>query len=341
VFTAGNSDHHHDLYDLAQEFPGILWLHDVRLPGLYLTYAEERVGEAHAADFLRERLLRQYRRRLPLHIRDDPTGYEPTHLIEHGLGLTKELVDVARAVIVSSSLATRLLQLDQQPDTASKPMHVVPLAVAPPWGDGSRRAPASSAVLVTLGMVAPVKATELLISMLAGLRATGSDARLVFVGPVDDGYRDHLERHVDATGVRGHVEFTNRVTDDEYRAWLERATLAVQLRLSTNGESSAAVTDCLSAGLPVVTNVHAASELPAGTVSLVPWDVDPAALAAHIGGLLADPASLQALSDGGHAFARAWGFDQVADRLLEIVASCARSGHVGVGPSDESVTRSS
>ena len=321
VFTAGNSNDHHDLYDLAQEFPGVLWLHDVRLPGLHLTYAQDRVGEEHADDFLRERLLRQYRRRLPLHIRDQPTEYEPTHLIEHGLGMTKELVDVARSVIVSSSLATRLLQLDQQPDTLAKPMHVVPLAVAPTWGDGSRRAPANAPVLVSLGMVAPVKATELLISMLAALRSSGSDARLVFVGPVDDGYRDHLQRHVDATGVTAHVEFTNRVSDDGYRDWLATATLAVQLRLTTNGESSAAVTDCLSAGLPVVTNVHAASELPDGTVSLVPWDVDPSHLAAHIATLFAEPSRLQALADGGHAFARAWGFEQVADRLLEIVAS--------------------
>ena len=320
VFTAGNSDDHHDLYDLAQEFPGVLWLHDVRLPGLYLTYAEELLGER-ANEFLRERLLRQYRRRLPLHIRDDPTAYEPTHLIEHGLGVTKELVDVARCVIVSSSLATRLLQLDQQPDTLPKPTHVVPLAAAAPWGDGSRRAPADAPVLVSLGMVAPVKAPERLISMLAAVRASGVDGRLVFVGPIGDGYREHLERHVDAVGASGYVEFTNRVTDDEYRAWLETATLAIQLRETTNGESSAAVTDCLSAGLPVVTNVHAATELPDGTVSLVAWDVDPAALAAHVSALLAGPEQLQALAHGGHAFASSWSFDHVADRLLEIVAS--------------------
>ena len=323
VFTAGNSDDHHDLYDLAQEFPGVLWLHDVRLPGLYLTYAAERVGEERAEHFLRERLLRQYRRRIPLHVRDNPTEYKPTDYIELGLGVTKELVDVSRCVIVSSSLAARLLQLDQQPDTFAKPMHVVPLAATPPWGDRSRRAPASKPVLISLGMVAPVKATELLISTLAALRAAGTDARLVFVGPVDDGYREHLERHTDAAGATGHVEFTNRVTDDQYREWLATATLALQLRLTTNGESSAAVTDCLSAGLPVVTNVFAASELPHGTVSLVPWDVDAPALAAHINARLADPSQLETLAAAGHAFAASWSFPQVADRLLQIVASLA------------------
>jgi glycosyltransferase involved in cell wall biosynthesis len=45
VYTVGNSDDHHDLYDLAQEFPGVLWMHDVRLPGLYLSYAKDRLEE--------------------------------------------------------------------------------------------------------------------------------------------------------------------------------------------------------------------------------------------------------------------------------------------------------
>jgi hypothetical protein len=73
----------------------------------------------------------------------------------------------------------------------------------------------------------------------------------------------------------------------------------------------------------VATNVHAAAELPAGTVSLVPWDADAGALADHLACLLADPAGLEALAQGGHAFARSWGFADVADRVLEIVRSLA------------------
>jgi glycosyltransferase involved in cell wall biosynthesis len=314
VYTAGNSDHHHDLYDLAQEFPGVLWLHDVRLPGLYVTYAHDRVSDAWE-DFLRERLLRQYRRRLPLHVRDD-VDRTPGQLNELGLGLAKELADVARAVVVSSHLAARLLQLDLQPDSRVAPTHVLPLAVPPPWDAGVTR---ERATIVSMGMVSPIKATELLVTALGDLRAGGTDARLVLVGPVPEQYRPHLDAHIAAVGVAEHVTITDHVDDATYRDWLARATVAVQLRLSTNGESSAAVTDCLAAGLPVVTNVHAATELPPGTVSLVPGDVDAPALAAHLAALLADPDALAALADGGRRFARSWGFGEVADRLLNIV----------------------
>lgn len=320
VYTAGNSDHHHELYGLAEEFPGLLWLHDVRLPGLYLTYAKATFAEESSwREFLRYRLLRQYRRRLPVHVRDE-VDRTPGHYNELGLGLSKELVDAARGVIVSSALAARILDLDEQPDARVAPSWVLPLAVPPAWGDGAGRAPADRPVLVSLGMVSPIKGTEVLVSALAALRAADVDATLVFVGGIDDGYREHLERHVEAMGATGHVVITGHASEAEYCDWLARATVAVQLRLSTNGESSAAITDALAAGLPVVTNVHAAAELPAGTVSLTPWDVDGPGLAGHLERLLGDPARLSALAEGGHAFARSWGFDEVAARLLEIVA---------------------
>ena len=311
VYTVGNSDDHHDLYDLAQEFPGVLWMHDVRLPGLYLTYAKERLPEGTADEFLRDRLLRQYRRRLPLQL-DWTTEALSTQWIEHGLGLSKELVDVARAVVVSSHTAERLLALDQQPDARPMPrVEVLPLAAPPPLAG---RAPAARS-LVCLGMVAPVKAPELLISALASI----ADATLTFVGPVGDGYRAVLEEHASATGVRDRVAFTGRVSTDEYTRQLRTATVALQLRHETNGESSAAVLDCLAAGLPVITNLPAAAELPSGTVHLVPWDVDSVTLASSITNLLDDEVGLVALGRRGQSYAESWGFDEVADRLLSVI----------------------
>ena len=317
VYTVGNSDDHHDLYDLAQEFPGILWMHDVRIPGLYLTYANDRLPEGVGDEFLRDRLLRQYRRRLPLQL-DWTTEALSTQWIEHGLGLSKELVDVARAVVVSSHTAARLLALDQQPDARSTPhVEVLPLA-APPLLPG--RAPAARS-LVCFGMVAPVKAPELLISALASI----AGATLTFVGPVGEGYRAVLEDHAMATGVRDRVTFTGRVSTAEYAQWLRVATVALQLRHETNGESSAAVLDCLAAGLPVVTNLPAAAELPPGTVHLVPWDVDSVALASSITALIDDPEALEALGARGAAYAASWGCDEVVDRLLNVIRALVPS----------------
>ena len=315
VYTAGNSDDHHDLYDLAQEFPGVLWLHDVRLPGLLTTFAEARVGPK--ADFLRHRLLSQYRRRVPLHLRDDPL--QPLmQYIEHGIGLTKELVDVARAVVVSSELAERLLLLDLQPDAPPRATHVVPHAFpGVPEGTGDRE-PSS---IVSLGMVSPLKGTETLIQAIANLRDAGVDADLTFVGPVDERYCEQMTAMARTLGAHDHVRFTGRADDATYARWLERATLAVQLRLTTNGESSGAIASAMAAGLPVITNAHATGELPDGTIARVPWDVGSSDLADEIASLLRDPARRRSIADAAQAHARSWTFADVADRLMAIVRS--------------------
>ncbi|MCU1374385.1 MAG: glycosyl transferase family 1, partial [Actinomycetia bacterium] len=194
--------------------------------------------------------------------------------------------------------------------------------------DAGRTTPDAPAI-VSLGMVSPVKGTELLVTSLAALRATGVDAHLTLVGPVPDDYRVHLEAHIGAVGMTDHVTLTGHVSDDEYRSWIARATVAVQLRVATNGESSAAVTDALAGGLPVVTNVHAATELPAGTVSPVPWDVDAAGLADHLRRLLDDRVRLRALGDAGRSFARSWGFGHVADELLRIITELPTAARPG------------
>jgi glycosyltransferase involved in cell wall biosynthesis len=315
VYTIGNSDDHHDLWELAQEFPGVLWMHDVRLHGLYRTYAEARVGPAE--DFLRHRLLEQYRRRLPAAIRKDPRA-EAMEYLDLGLGMTKELVDVARGLVVSSDLARRLLVLDQQPDGAHRPTWVVPHAFPPVGADAH---PRGEATIVSVGMVSPIKGAEVLVAAMATLREQVPEATLTFVGPVTDQYRDHLVALTRTLGVAEHVTLTGRADPASYRHWLQTATLAVQLRRTTNGESSGAIAGAMAAGLPVVTNAHAAGELPEGTVSLVPWDVDAGHLAVHLARLLADPEERRSIADAARAHASKWTFADVADRVLEVVRS--------------------
>jgi glycosyltransferase involved in cell wall biosynthesis len=323
LYTIGNSDDHHDLYELALEFPGILWMHDVRLPGLYVTYAQQRVPKPHGRDFLEERVRRQYRRRTPFvpgPIEDEVT----THYIGAGLGLTKELVDTMRGVVVSSELASRLLHLDQGPDAGRTPTWVVPLG-APTTTPSARRAAGRSPVVLSLGMVAPSKGAELLVRALPAMVAQAPGARLVFVGPVGDGYRRELQALAASLGVADRVEITGHVAADAYADHLATATCAVQLRLSTNGESSAAVLDALAAGLPVVTNVAATAELPEGTVELIGHDVGAGELGHHLGRLVTDADRLAALSEAGSRYASSWGLDEVAEAVLGIVAELQAS----------------
>lgn len=320
VYTVGNSDDHHDTYELAEEFPGVLWLHDARLAGLYITYARERVpaGDERGVEFLRSRLHRQYRRRLGGDVDLSPAAAPPAYG-GAGLGMTEELASRARAVVVSSPLGARLLRLDLGPDARVPPVAVLPIAAPPVVAASSPRAGAGAPVLASLGIVGPAKAPEVLIGALARLRRARPGATLVFAGFVPADYRAEIERLVDVAGVADAVTITGHLPRTEYERHLATATCAVQLRRWTNGESSAALTDCLAWGLPVVTNVASAAELPAGVVSLVPPSAGPAELAAHLEALLDRPERLGELTAAGQGYAASWGYPEVTAELVRLI----------------------
>lgn len=196
-----------------------------------------------------EKLLSQYGWRLPEGVLD-AFGVD-THS-RYSLGLTGELVRSARGVLVNSPFAAQLLRMDQGPDALMPPLAVLPFAV-PVKGRAARP---DTPVIASFGIVAPVKAPELLLEAFSLLQKDRPGARLVLVGEVlGEGYQQELLALAESYGVGGSVEITGYVSDEEYSYWLEHSTCAVQWRLRTNGESSAALADAFGAGLPVVTNV--------------------------------------------------------------------------------------
>ena len=159
-----------------------------------------------------------------------------------------------------------------------------------------------------------------LVDAAATLRRRVPGARLTFVGGVTDGYRDELLARAEAAGAGGAVALTGHVSDAEYDEILSRATCAVQLRTFTNGESSAAVMDALSAGLPtVVTQLGAMAELPDDVVVPVRPGAGAEEVAEVLDELLDDADRRAALGARAHAFAAANGFEAAARRLLAAI----------------------
>ena len=112
------------------------------------------------------------------------------------------------------------------------------------------------------------------------------------------------------------VTFTGEVDDAEYERWLARASVAVQLRSATNGETSGAVADCLAHGVvTVVSDAGPAHALP-DFVTKVPVEVTTDMLADAVVKLLADPERRLALAAEGLANVAARGFDRGARDLL-------------------------
>jgi glycosyltransferase involved in cell wall biosynthesis len=324
IYTLGNSRYHRTTLEHAIAYPGIVWLHDACLAGLYLTraglYLPGVATEEIDFDLARARM------REALVSCDGTDGawlgedwWRPEAYVDTGVLMLGEVLRAARSVIVSSERARQIVEANGPP---SLPVHVVPLAVpdpvpvltdpddGPPW-------------IVTLGVVSTVKRVDALIDAFAQTRSR-VPARLAVVGNVDLAYANELRARAKDLGIDDDdFVVTGLVPADEYARWVHRATVMVQLRTRSVGEGSATVTDALGASRAVITNTGAASELPDGVVDRVAVDVGVAELASRIERVLVDGAYRAALQRGAAEFATTHSFRDVARRVMEIAEQTA------------------
>ncbi|HXA29261.1 MAG TPA: glycosyltransferase [Candidatus Angelobacter sp.] len=315
LYTFGNSEHHLTTYDLAHRYPGVLWLHDVRLSGFHANYAHERTNDP--ARWMRKLLRDTYGAQIP-DLDNVEDLFERAWLHHNGVFLSRSLVRASRAVIVNSRFAEQLYRLDQGPDGVQRPLIRLPFAApVPPAHIHALQRDTSPPLIVSAGSVDWIKGSDRLIEAFARI-ANRTPAQLVFVGVVvPPQYQAELQALADRLGVGDRVSFTGRSDEEDWWEYLRRATVAVQLRRLTNGETSGAVADAQAVGTPVITNlVNARIDYPEGALvaldSLAEGELEGALLR-----LVSDRAVWQRQSAAGLAHARSAPFDRLASLLLE------------------------
>ncbi len=172
-------------------------------------------------------------------------------------------------------------------------------------------------IVLSFGLIRPYKGTDVLLEAWREVRA---DAELWIVGK---------PRGVDLASLRAladdRVRFVPRfVTDGELAACFDLAQLAVLPYREI--EQSGVLATALAFGTPVLASaVGAFPEAAAlGAAATVP-PADPAALAAAIDRLLADPTERALLTVGGRTLSRgAWSWDSVAEQHLAAYEEIAR-----------------
>jgi len=88
----------------------------------------------------------------------------------------------------------------------------------------------------------------------------------------------------------------------------------------SNGEASAAICDCLAAGVPtIVSDLGWTGELPPDAAAHIPPGTPPERLAALMSELISDLPRRTALAAAGLAHARANSFEHVAAAYIEIL----------------------
>ena len=313
VYALGNSDGHLSTVELALRFPGWLWMHETRLPAIAVT-ALEGLDDRRFVDSFRWLLERSYRGRVPHHAARR-AGRSVLDLVNGGVGFVPLLAERCRGFLVNSHAARRMLELDLAPLVHRPPVHVLPPACPPPRITSVPPAPGNDLLVVAFGVVSMAKRPDLLVDA-----AAFAGCELAFVGPCPPVLAQMIGERADARGIADRVEVVGPVDDADWKAWLERAVLAVQLRESSSGESSAAVLEALAAGTPVVTNLVAAAEYGTTTVSFLS-SLDPSVVGERIRGLLDSAVDRKVLSQAGLEFAAEYQFEHLAEALVRVTTS--------------------
>jgi glycosyltransferase involved in cell wall biosynthesis len=316
VYVLGNSGGHLQTAGLAIKYPGWVWLHEARLPALATSVLDTATDD----DFERSMtwlLSRAYPGRAPLGAAGR-AGRSHLDLAAAGVGLIGPLAERCAGILVNSDVSRRMVLLDLAPLAAHPPVVVLPPACPPVRRRDWSHADPSDPLVVALGVVSMSKRPDLLVDA-----AGRGRFRLVFVGPCPSVLRQFIDERAAILGVPDRVNVAGNVDEAGWQGWLDQASLAVQLRGSVTGETSAAVLEAVAYGVPVLTNVASASEYPDGTVAFFPsvfGGLDPGPLAARILDLIGSPSELRRLSEAGQTFAAAHQFGHLLERLLAVTA---------------------
>ncbi|TPJ55412.1 glycosyltransferase [Mesorhizobium sp. B2-1-5] len=332
LYHFGNSPFHGEMFGLLKQIPGVVVLHDFFLSGIqsHLEFSGGVPGawsrslyESHGFEAVRHRF----------HMNDTaetawryPCNFE---LIRDSLG------------IIAHSHYSRQLALEHYGEEAARRWSYVPLLRAPvdlPSRSAARKRlsiPTDEFVTCSFGMLTATKLGDQLLTAWAASRlGRMKNSRLVFVGESPPNEFDaSLRAAIRGSGAGRRVSITGWTNRETYRDYLAAADMAVQLRGNSRGETSAAILDCLAAGLPTIVNANgSAAELDDRAVRKVKDRFGQIELSEALDGLSESTDERERLGRQGRAYLLANHTPRLcADRYAEAIEKCYHKNHAGVG----------
>ncbi|HTH59867.1 MAG TPA: glycosyltransferase [Paraburkholderia sp.] len=276
IYQMGNSPFHQHMLSLMRQVPGTVVLHDFYLSSL-LAWLEIHGGagsvwcqalhEGHGYLAVRDRFqnVDQARLRYPVSL---------------------NVLRAAQGVIFHSEYSRGLARTWYGPQFAAS-TEVVPLLREPARGGGRKAARAelgiadNAFVICSFGFLDATKQNDrLLKSWLSSELASDRRCLLIFVGENHGGtYGAELVRTIEASPAKDRIRITGFAPAATFHRYLAAADVAVQLRMHSRGETSAAALDCMNNGLPLIVNANGAlGEFDRDAVWMLPDDFDDAAL---------------------------------------------------------------
>jgi glycosyltransferase involved in cell wall biosynthesis len=268
LYHMGNSPAHFQIWDVAQQLPGVVVLHDLVLHHFMLQYhavhrrniaAYTQLATHYYADAgstIAERMLQG--------VFDDSVFQMP---------LCQPVLNTAQLVISHSHyVADAIATLRPDCKRAVVPMGVPVLPVIDPAPLRDQLHLGDDAfIIASFGHVNPYKRVDQVLRTIRTLRRAGINAHYIIVGSVSPNFA--LDALVRRTGTQGAVHVTGYASATDFALYVAVADVCINLRHPTAGETSASLLRLLAAAKPtVITASGSFLEIPRHAAIHIPLD---------------------------------------------------------------------
>jgi FkbM family methyltransferase len=299
IYHFGNSSFHQHMFGMLEKVPGVVVLHDFYL-GDVLNYLEvhaiyplaltRALYASHGYGVLFERLG-------AIHLPDIMAKYPANFsVLNQALG------------VVVHSLNSKALAATWYGEKTLQSWSVIPLLRVQQFGTSREQARAALGfkpndfVVCTFGLQGETKLNHrLLEAWLLSQLSQDINCILIFAGEENLGeYGLQLRKTILQSDMGDRIRITGGNDQNAFKNYLAATDLAVQLRGSSRGETSAAVLDCLNYALPTIVNANGAfAELPTNSVWMLNDDFQNAELVEAIEVLWKDEVGRKSLGESG------------------------------------------
>lgn len=327
LYHIGNSPFHLHMFDLLDEVPGVLVLHDFFLSDI-LDHLD-RSGIA-PGSFI-PALYRSHGYTAIKRLFDSPS--EENNIIGT-YPCNFDFLQQATGVILHSVYA-KSLATTWYGSRESERCEIIPLLRSPaPAGvrDEARLALGfdhNDVVVCSFGMLGAHKQCQLLLdAWLASSLAEDKQCILVYVGEAPENeYSRLLQETIDRYPNSERIRMTGWIPIEDYHRWLAAADIGVQLRTISRGESSASVLDCMNYGLATIVNANGSmAELPDECVMMLPDKLTINELIAAMEALRSDTSLRRILGNNARSFVQTCHApDRIADQYVTALERFSQS----------------
>lgn len=264
IYNMGNNvEFHSNMYEVLQDYPGVVILHDYVLHHFLVGYWLNRKNNP--ARYLEE-VRKQYgpeveeEARKSLRLISTPL-WETEEVFQYPLN--KTVLEKATAIVVHSNFLKKLLKKEVSKEVIKINMPVSPIPDAALSKNRQElNLPQDKIVLAAFGFIGPVKRFHKVLSAIAKNKKLRDSVFTIIIGEsVCPDYQ--LDKYVARLNLNNQVKLLGYLPLQQAYAYLNCADICFNLKYPTMGETSSSLIRIMSLGKPtLVSNVGWCAELP-------------------------------------------------------------------------------